>query len=235
MKRFAPVLLLAVAGCSGGLQSNSSAEQIYVMRPTNGPNTALQPLDVVLRVGRPQAQPGLDTPRIVLIQSDRRMSHFQGSRWPEDVPEMLEALTVETFRNTNALRGVQDSLSPFAGDYFLQLSVRRFEADYSRGGVAPEVRIVLDCTVGARRGRETLVSFVAEGTAPAADNRLGAVVAAFETATNTALATVTQRTFDIMRETIATHAKEEADIAARGGVIAPPAQNVERPAPSMRR
>jgi ABC-type uncharacterized transport system auxiliary subunit len=69
----------------------------------------------------------------------------------------------------------------------LQVSVRRFEADYTGGGTAPDIHVVLDCMLGKREGREVIASFLARGEAPAAANRLSAVVAAFETAANAAV------------------------------------------------
>jgi ABC-type uncharacterized transport system auxiliary subunit len=71
--------------------------------------------------------------------------------------------------------------------------IRRFEADYSVSSAAPEVHVVLDCTVGRRAGREVIDSFVAEGSAPANANRLGDVVSAFEEASNKALDEITVR------------------------------------------
>ena len=79
------------------------------------------------------------------------------------------------------------SASAFPSDYVMQVTMRRFEADYTGGGAAPEVHVVFDCMVGKREGREVVASFLAEGAAQASANRLAAVVAAFETATNTAL------------------------------------------------
>jgi ABC-type uncharacterized transport system auxiliary subunit len=66
--------------------------------------------------------------------------------------------------------------------------MRRFEADYTTGGNAPTVHVALDCTLGRHRDRALLASFAAEGSAPAAEDRLSAVITGFEAATSTALA-----------------------------------------------
>src|SRR5260370_31882412 len=109
------------------------------------------------------------------------------SRWPAGVPAVVEAVAVDALRSSGAWSTVQDSASAFSSDYLLQIVIRRFEADYSVSSAAPEVHVVLDCTVGRRAGREVLDSFVAEGSAAAAANRLGDVVSAFEEASNKAL------------------------------------------------
>jgi hypothetical protein len=58
---------------------------------------------------------------------------------------------------------------------------------------------VLDCIVGKREGREVVASFLADGAAQASANRLAAVVAAFETATNTAVDSMSMQVADAVR------------------------------------
>jgi cholesterol transport system auxiliary component len=155
----------------------------------------------------------MDSDHILLVQSDHRMSYYVGSRWPADLPAVVESLAVDTLRGTGEWTTVQDSGSAFSSDYMLQIVIRRFEADYSGGGVAPQVHVVLDCTVGRRTGREVIAGFIAEGSAAAAANRLGDVVTAFEEAANHAM----------------------ADIASHTGQAVQSSQKVDRPVPSITR
>ena len=141
------------------------------------------------------------------------MSYYLASRWPGDLPSVVEAMAVDTLRASGAWSTVQDSASAFSSDYLLQVVIRRFEADYTVSSAAPEVHVVLDCTVGKRAGREVIDSFVAEGSATAAANRLGDVISAFEDASNKAL--------------------DEIAVRAAGAVKT--AQKVETPVPSMTR
>jgi ABC-type uncharacterized transport system auxiliary subunit len=201
----------AAAGCTGNLfHSDAKPEQTYVLRApvagaaagpegTDGaaatasaapPAAALAPI----QIARPLAAPGLDGPHIILVQADHRMNFYLGSRWPAPLPDMVETLAVETLRASGEWQSVQDSGSPFTSEYLLSISVRRFEADYTRARSAPEVRVVLDCTLGARTGRELVASFVAQGSATAAGDHMSEVVAAFETASSTALESMSQQT-----------------------------------------
>jgi cholesterol transport system auxiliary component len=135
---------------------------VYVLRASAAPpRSELTSSTVSLHVGRPIAGPGLDSDHIVLVQSDHRMSYFAGSRWPAALPAVVEALAVDTLRSSGAWSTVQDSGSAFSSDYLLQIVIRRFEAGYSGGSAAPQVHVVLDCTVGRRAGREVLASFLA--------------------------------------------------------------------------
>jgi ABC-type uncharacterized transport system auxiliary subunit len=146
-----------------------------------------------VQVSHPSATPGLDGPHIILVQPDHRSNFYVGSRWPAPLTDMIEALTVETLRASGDWQSVQDSASPFTSEYLLWISVRRFEADYTRKHTAPEVTVMLDCTLGAREGRELVASFVAQGSATAADDRMTEVVAAFETASDAALTSLAQQ------------------------------------------
>jgi cholesterol transport system auxiliary component len=154
-----------------------------------------------VQVGRPVPGPGLDSSHIMLLESDRRMSFYTASRWPAALPEVVEELTVEALRASGSWADVQSSESSFPAEYLLQVRIRRFDADYdtssaAHAGAPPQVRVVLDCTLGRRSGREAIATFVAEGSASASDNKLGDVVAAFEDATNMALSSVVARVAD---------------------------------------
>jgi cholesterol transport system auxiliary component len=126
------------------------------------------------------------------------MDRYSGSTWAGNLQDVVETLAIDTLRATGNWSAVHDAPSPFAADYLLQINIRRFEADYS-GGEIPKVYVTLDCTIARRIGRELLTSFVAEGVADAQANRMSAVVAAFEKAANSALASVAERSAEAVR------------------------------------
>jgi cholesterol transport system auxiliary component len=147
-----------------------------------------------LRVAHPLAGPGLGTAEIVLLQPDHRMSVYAASAWAADVPALVESLATQTLRASGAWSSVEDAESPFPSRYLLQISIRRFDADYSAGaGTPPTVRVTLDCTLGSEDARRILASFVAAGSAAAGANRLTDVVAAFQQATDQALNSLAQQ------------------------------------------
>jgi cholesterol transport system auxiliary component len=205
-----------VAGCGGLLHSNATPEQTYYLAAPNA--AALAPTQASLRVGHPSAGPGLDSPHIMLLQADHRMNFYTGSRWAAPAPEVFEALTVQTLRASQAFTSVEDSTSPFPSEYLLQISLRRFDADYTLGGGAPTVSVVVDCIVGRREGRDVLATFEASGTAAASANRLSEVVAAFEQASTQALGVLSDQVAQAVR----------ADVQRA-------AQNAENPLPSSNR
>ncbi len=230
------LLCLLASGCGGLLHSTARPEQTYYLRApaaaaahaaiAHAVGTDAQSADaspalngpMSLRVAHPNASPGLESPHIMLLQSDYRMNFFTGVRWPASTPEVIESLVVQTLRASGDWTSVADPGSPFPSDFLLQIGVRRFEADYSGGGEAPVVHVVLDCILGRREGREVVATFVASGEANAAANRISAVVGAFEQATDAALDSLAQQVAQ----------------AARAAQQRAP-QNGENPVPSMKR
>jgi cholesterol transport system auxiliary component len=188
-------MLGCLSGCfSGLLHSSAQPTQVYLLRATATVNDSPEDsAHTSLHVSRPLAAPGLDSDHIVLVQSDHRMNYYIGGRWPGTLPAIVEALTLETLRASGRWASVQNSSSAFPSDYILQIVIRRFEADYTGNLNVPEVHVVLDCTIGKRLGREIVATFVAEGSSPATANRLGDVVAAFETAANKAIGAMAER------------------------------------------
>ena len=217
------------AGCSGFLHSSAQPEQTYLLRAQPAAASGAPALAASLRVGHPLPGPGLESTHIMLVQPDHRLNFYTGSRWAAPVADVLEALSVETLRGGGAWSSVEDSTSPFPSDYLLQMTVRRFEADYTGGGSVPEVHVALDCIIGRREGRDVVASFQATGTALAAANRLTEVVAAFEEATRKALAQLAQESENAVRSA--------AHPAARAAAAPPRAasQNDDSPVASISR
>jgi cholesterol transport system auxiliary component len=179
---------LPLTACSGVFDSGLAAPQAYVLRLPPGPAPEPGPTAGRIVVQRPEAGPGLESERIALLRSEQRFDFYAASRWAAPAPDILESVIIDTMRTTGAFSAVLDDSAAFAGRYSLRCTVRRFEADYTKSSGAPTVFVALDCTLGRRRDRELLASFTAQGSARAAEDRLNAVVAAFESATAAAMA-----------------------------------------------
>jgi cholesterol transport system auxiliary component len=202
MKRgIAVVMLLFAAACSGGLRSNAPLAQAYYLR-AHAPQTpapAQPAAGLTLLVTRPLPAPGLRSDHIVIVQPDHRLSYFAASEWAEELPQVVEALAIERLRATGDWAAVSDSDSAISSEYFLQIAIRRFEAEYTSDAAPPTAQVVFDCAFGRHADRMLLASFSAHGTAVASANRVGAVVTAFEEAANAALSEVTARSVAAVR------------------------------------
>ena len=185
---------LSLAACSGVFESDLAAPQSYVLRVPPSPTPELVSGSGSLLVQRPEAGPGLASERIALLRSGQRFDFYAASRWAAPAPDVVESVLVDTLRGTGLFSAVFDDSAPFAPRYNLRCNLRRFEADYTKGGSAPTVFVTLDCTLGRHRDRALLASFTASGSATASEDRLNAVVAAFESATAAAMSELARGT-----------------------------------------
>lgn len=189
MKRMVPVMLCtaALAGC-GGLKSTRPAEQVYVLHavPAAPAAAAGQPVAGVLRIARPEAQPGLDSSRIALTRAGNELDYFADSRWGESLPKVLAAFAVESLAHAGNFETVVDATSASVmGDFDLLLTARHFEAAY--GAEVPTARVAFDCVLLGGAPRRVLGRCDAGSEEPADENRLGAIVGALERAARKAI------------------------------------------------
>ena len=201
------LLVVALAGCSG-LRSQVPETVSYVLRaPPAGepvPASAAAPSGPLssraLKVAPVVAQPGYDGDRILLLGEDRSLGYFAASRWIEPLPAMVGTLAVEMLRDTAALRSVLDETAPFAADYRLRLTIRRFDAEYPSPREPPRITVSLAGTV-ARADRAIVDNFVVQAQVEASADRMTAVVTAFEQAAQRALGEAVQRTLGVLQTT----------------------------------
>lgn len=194
----ASVLVCTLAlctGCGGTFTSKAPVSHAYVLRAPPAPATgadqdvvAKPSFDGTLRIRRPIPAPGFETDRILLLRDGRELDFYATGHWAAPIPEMIEALAVESVRRSAFFPAVYGENSPMRSEYFLQIIVRNFVAEYSGNADAPIARVALDCTLGRRVDRDVMAVFTAEGQAPAAANRMNDVVAAYEVALQQALA-----------------------------------------------
>lgn len=188
------VALGASAACSSGLHSSAPGAQVYVLRAADAPPAPVPAAaaTATLQVARPFAAPGLESDHIAIVEPEHRMRYYAGSQWAASLPVLIETLVVQRLRASGAWGAVNDSESAFSSEYVLQISVRRFEADYTVAAI-PSARVSFDCALGRRASRELIASFSADAQATASANRVSAVVAAFDVATNAALTQLAER------------------------------------------
>jgi cholesterol transport system auxiliary component len=188
-----------LAGCGGFFESSIPAQQAYVLRlPSRPAQTGVTKVAGTLRVQRPVAGPGLDSDRIVLLRSDRRFDVYSATRWAAPAPDLVASVLVDQLRGASLFSSVLDDTAPYAPRYNLRCGLNRFEADYTGGGAAPSIEVVLDCTFGRYRDRTLLANFTARGSAAASENRVGAVIVAFESATAKAVAELERNVADAL-------------------------------------
>jgi cholesterol transport system auxiliary component len=173
-----------LAGCGSLLQNKAPPTAVYLLSaPAATPGPAIA-ADLVVR--RPRVRTGLDTDRIAALFPDRRLDFYADARWSGTVGEVVLDLALQSFRAGAGLRSVADTRSHVAGGYWLELEVVDFQAEYDGGG-APSVHVRLLAQLGDSAGH-LLGRFEAAARDAAAQNRLGAIVDAYNRAAGAALA-----------------------------------------------
>jgi len=180
-------LAACLAGGCADFHSKQAAIQVYTLQPSFSAGAAGAIVaTATLQVARPLAAPGLDTDGIALQRDGQRLDYYAASRWAAPLPEIVQSQAIEALRASGKFRSVQPEGAAFAADLVLQLEIRRCQADYVADG-APTVHVQLLATLGRRADRNVLATVSAAGTAPASENRMQSVVAAFQAALGAAL------------------------------------------------
>lgn len=187
LKHGAAVVMAAALAACGGLRSDAAPEQVYVLNAVP-PAAAANPVPGVLVVPRPAVQPGLDTDRIALTRAGNELDYYASSRWGGDLSQVLGAFARQSIAGGFAtVSSGGQGVGPASHE--LLLTVRHFEAAYGDGG-APEVRVALECLLVATAPRRVLGSCDTDVREPAGENRMAAIVLAFERAAQRAFGEV---------------------------------------------
>lgn len=192
-------LPLALSGCTGSLfKSKEPPQSVYLLTaapaaaPTSAPVSAGAPIPVDLTVLRPQVRRGLDSTSIEALYPDRSLDHFAGAHWSGPLDEVLQDLAVQAFRVDARVQNVHTDASAFGTGYWLEMDVTDFQAEYSGPKAAgdsgpPTVHVHLVARLGTSGDRRVVGQFEADVREPASDNRLTAIVQAYNRAASAAL------------------------------------------------
>jgi ABC-type uncharacterized transport system auxiliary subunit len=188
------LLGMTLAACAGSLFKNKAAPPtMYMLGATRGapavdPPSSTLPSD--LAVLRPRVRAGLDTERIAALYPDRHMDYFADVRWSGPLDEVLQDLAVQQFHANPGLRNVSADVSVFGSPYWLEIEVTDFQAEYSAAGGPPTVHVHLQARIGNSGDRHVLARFEPDVREAAADNRMSAIVDAYNRAADSALSEI---------------------------------------------
>ena len=200
MRRLSVALLcVALAACGSLFQTKIAPPTMYLlgMNPKPAAGAVALPLDLV--VLKPHVRAGLDTDRIALLYPDRRLDYFANARWSGPMDDLMQELTVQEFRGLAAFRTVSSDASVFASSYWLEIEVTDFQAEYVSAGSLPSIHVHLLARLGRSADRQVLALVEADARETAADNRLGAIVDAYNRACDQALGKVVTGSVDALK------------------------------------
>lgn len=185
------------AGCGSLLETELPPSTNYVIAPAPAATTGVTRSEVDLSIGRPDLAPGLDTERIAVLKG-RQLDYYRGAQWGSRSTEVVQTLLVDSFEDQQLFRSVTPEQSRVASQYVLDVSVRDFQAEYASDGGAPTAHVTIFGRLIRVVDRQLVDTFSATAHSRAADNRMGAVAAAFETAAHTVVLELAQKTATVV-------------------------------------
>lgn len=173
--------LFLLTGCSSLLGPSGPAPVYYGL---NAPRAAGgSAIDQQLLVEVPRASLDLDTTRVAVMQKPNAVEYYADVLWRDRLPQMLQALLVQTLNGSNRFRAAAAANSGLRADLMLMTDVTHFEAQAYQGAVNVELTMRLvraaDRSIVATRTFATSV--------PASSSKFDDVVAAYDRATSDVL------------------------------------------------
>jgi cholesterol transport system auxiliary component len=179
----AGVLALTLAGCISLLPKSNPA-QLYRLAPATTaaakPALSANAVGVFESGGEFQQESAGD--RIFTVTGDRA-AYIAEARWAAPAQVLFNQAVDAAFEGSGGHVRLVPRGSPAATDYVLRLDVRNFEVRYEGGAnAAPTVLVRVHAVLSRDRNRTLVSEQLFEARVPALDNRVGAIVQAYDAA-----------------------------------------------------
>lgn len=202
---------MGLGGCAGSvLTSDANPPDTFTLhhaattasRPAQAAMTATAvsdavaapaPLPLVLVVSRPRTSATLDTDRIATMPSTNRFDYYADARWSETAPQMLQHALVDALTADGRFEAVLAAPARVPTEMMLALELRRFESVTTGAAGMPVVYVQMQANLVDSRSSARITSFVSEASAGASENRLAAVITAFDEASAAVIGDIVQR------------------------------------------
>ena len=193
--RLVPVFASALlAGGCHVLESSVPTPETYRLWPAaSAAARADATVPLAITVARPRTSAALDSDRIAVAPAPSRFDHYADVRWAEPAPQMLQQNLVAALESSGRFAGVFAAPARVPAELLLDVELRHFEAVATEAGATPVAHVQLQVSLVDSRRVVRVTSFVSEARVPAAHNRRGAIVAAFERASAQVVADVVER------------------------------------------
>ncbi len=168
---------VGLSGCSGILESDAPPVTEWWLEPV----TPGRPVDrggetLVLNLA---VVPGLDSDRILNLGPQARLNHYAGAHWPEHLPEVLGSVLARSFEQ-GGWRAVRlGNRARSEDECLLNLETRAFYGRVNQDNVTQRVEVRFEGSLDCGSTQQP-VSTRQDISVP--ENRMGTIVAAFQTA-----------------------------------------------------
>ena len=136
-------VLIPLTACTGVLESNKPAREIYLLQPpASSPQTpAPEAPKLVLSL---TTVPGLDTDNIQVLSPNARLIPVANAHWPDNLPEVMSSLSRRSLVDSGAFSAVTLNDLARPGDWQLQLELQVFYGIQDSAGATTSVRMQME-------------------------------------------------------------------------------------------
>jgi len=119
----------------------------------------------------------------ILTVTGGQAAYIAESRWVSPASVLFDEAVARTFQGSGGRVRLITRGESVPADYVLKLDVRRFETRYADEDAAPEIAVEVRALLTRTDDRAVVGEKVFTAQVPAGDNRVGAIVAAYDQAT----------------------------------------------------
>lgn len=173
-------VLLLSAGCS--ILPESEPATLYRLPASDLPSSTPSSNSATQRLGiaNPEAGHLLSSNRIVVYPEGNVVNVYEGARWHEDAPDLLQARLIEGLQQSQLFAGVGSDRLPH--DLLLLSELRHFQSDYVTN--PPTVKVQLNVQLVSPQNRTPLAAMNFSTSAQARSVDITDVVDAFGSASD---------------------------------------------------
>jgi ABC-type uncharacterized transport system auxiliary subunit len=178
----------ALSACSTGslFDSDTPIPTSYVLARASAGQSVQEPLPVDIAISRPDLAAGLDSDRIAVLEG-RKLDFYRGVKWGSRTVELVQNLVVDSLEDQRWFRSVTPEQARVAGDYVLDLQVRAFQAELTRGPRQPTAHVAFVGRLIRVVDRGLVTTVTSDASVEAREDRMSLVTAAFEEASHRAI------------------------------------------------
>lgn len=125
---FALALVTVLAACGGG----RSAPEVYTLQ-AEAPQVDSCRVPSSIKIYEPNAAPGLDSPRMVVIDRPQHQTFYQGVAWSAPAPRVVQAYLADAFERSGMFRSVSTDNDTVKSQWIVETRLRKFNVDLSAG------------------------------------------------------------------------------------------------------
>jgi cholesterol transport system auxiliary component len=192
---------VTLAACVEFPVGKDAPPRLYVLTPKSTYPDSIPNADWQLLVETPVSPAGLNTARIALQDSPIELRYFEFANWIDYAPKMVQALIIESFENSAKIVSVGREQIGLRSDFVLKTELREFQAEYEDrlpadtkelgpNAPAPWVRVRLNAKLVKMPQREIVAHQTFERRVRAQENRMNAIIDAFDDALGKTLKSV---------------------------------------------